>query len=528
MGKMKYYIQKYRKWIIVPCALGWISQICYAVIQLIMARSFQAAFDLDLSSFLYWTGIMICGYVLYLGCSAVTARMQAHAKAKMNNDLRHVYLENCIQKDHNDFYKKDEGEHLSYLTTNIKQIGNLAWQPIFDISDQIAMIVACAVSLAYLNWILLVVGVITSVVMIFLPNVFNSQMEQLGKNSADADTKGLANFKNLLSCIDIFKLYKKQDLFVEKGKAYSSQIEDANCKRETVQNYIVCATGFLSVLMQLLQQIITVFLAISGKVMIGAFASASNLTAGITNGLRAISADRMAIASSKSYFPEIEKRKNTPELIQSFSEIQTKGLSFQYDGKKEICYPDMLFEKNKKYAIVGPSGCGKSTLFKLILGWNKNYKGSLKIGNEEVNGLSEEQIANQICYIDQNVSILNDTILNNITLYDFYPEEQIQKVLEESALDKDIATFPKGLQTLTGENGNQLSGGQKQRIAIARALLHKHSVLLVDEGTSALDKKNSSIIENQLLKKKDLTLILISHHLNEEDEKKYDKVFHLN
>ena len=151
----------------------------------------------------------------------------------------------------------------------------------------------------------------------------------------------------------------------------------------------------------------------------------------------------------------------------------------------------------------------------------------MKLGNVEVKNLSEEQISDKISYIDQNVSILNDTILHNITLYDDFSEEQVQNVLKQSALDKDISSFPMGLQTLTGEDGNQLSGGQKQRIAIARALLHRHSILLVDEGTSALDKKNAEIIEKQLLENKDITLILISHHLSEEDIKKFDHVYQL-
>ncbi len=524
---MKNYIKKHWKMIIIPVLIGWFAQVCYALIQLIMAMSFQAAFDMNLYEFLKWTGIMVVGYVLYLGVSAIESKIQAKTKMKLNNEIRHEYLKSCISKKHNTFHQKDIGEYVSSLTTNLKQLDALAWTPLFDISDQIGMIVSCSISLLFLNWVLLVVGLIVSMILIFLPNVFSNQMEKLGKICADADSKGMGNFKELISCIDIFKLYKKQDLFIKKGDMYSAEVESANCNREVAQSYIACATGFLSVLMQLLQQVVTVFLAIGGKVMIGAFASASNLTAGITNGLRAISADRMAMASAEAYFPEIENKDNENEEEIEITDIRTNDLSYQYDGKQSIHYPNMVFEKNKKYAIVGPSGCGKSTLLKIILGWNTAYVGSMKLGNVEVKNLSEEQISDKISYIDQNVSILNDTILHNITLYDDFSEEQVQNVLKQSALDKDISSFPMGLQTLTGEDGNQLSGGQKQRIAIARALLHRHSILLVDEGTSALDKKNAEIIEKQLLENKDITLILISHHLSEEDIKKFDHVYQL-
>ncbi|MEG1802958.1 MAG: ATP-binding cassette domain-containing protein [Lachnospiraceae bacterium] len=87
--------------------------------------------------------------------------------------------------------------------------------------------------------------------------------------------------------------------------------------------------------------------------------------------------------------------------------------------------------------------------------------------------------------------------------------------------------FPDGLDTIVGENGKNLSGGQKQRIAIARALIHRRSVLLVDEGTSALDKDNARTIENCLLKNPNLTLVLISHNLDEEQREKFDHIYDL-
>ena len=87
--------------------------------------------------------------------------------------------------------------------------------------------------------------------------------------------------------------------------------------------------------------------------------------------------------------------------------------------------------------------------------------------------------------------------------------------------------MPKGLDTPVGEEGNALSGGQKQRVAIARALIHNRSILLVDEGTSALDQKNADIVEKSLLSNHDLTLILISHHLSDERKAQFDHVYEL-
>ena len=130
-------------------------------------------------------------------------------------------------------------------------------------------------------------------------------------------------------------------------------------------------------------------------------------------------------------------------------------------------------------------------------------------------------------YIEQDVFLFNTTIRENITLGEEFTEEQLQKALRDSALTGDLAHMPLGLDTPVGEEGSALSGGQKQRVAIARALIHDRSILLVDEGTSALDQKNADIVEKSLLDNPDLTLILVSHHLGEERQKQFTQVYDL-
>lgn len=137
------------------------------------------------------------------------------------------------------------------------------------------------------------------------------------------------------------------------------------------------------------------------------------------------------------------------------------------------------------------------------------------------------RITMQIAYIEQEVFLFNTAILDNILLGKEYDEHTLEKVLEYSALQNDIRQFENGLETIVGENGNKLSGGQRQRIAVARALYHDCSFLLMDEGTSALDKENARIIEESLLNNKELTLILISHNLSEEQKRKFDVIYQI-
>ena len=110
---------------------------------------------------------------------------------------------------------------------------------------------------------------------------------------------------------------------------------------------------------------------------------------------------------------------------------------------------------------------------------------------------------------------------------DLFTEAEMEEALRKSALLGDLDHFADGLDTDVGENGSHLSGGQKQRVAIARALIHHRSILIVDEGTSALDQENAAAIEDTLLACKDLTVIMVSHHLREEKKKAYTAVYRL-
>ena len=126
--------------------------------------------------------------------------------------------------------------------------------------------------------------------------------------------------------------------------------------------------------------------------------------------------------------------------------------------------------------------------------------------------------------IEQNVFLFNTTIRDNITLGGTFSDEKLKQAIRDSALMSDLAAMPDGLDTPVGEEGCKLSGGQKQRVAIARALLHGRSILLVDEGTSALDQRNADIVEKSLLSNPDLTLILVSHHLAPERRAQFTQV----
>ena len=168
-----------------------------------------------------------------------------------------------------------------------------------------------------------------------------------------------------------------------------------------------------------------------------------------------------------------------------------------YDDKVVLNDITHKFEKNKSYAIVGTSGSGKTTLINLLLGKFNNYSGNIYYNDTELKKISIDSLFEISSFVEQNVFVFDDSIINNITMYSNIEEELLNEAINKSGLAKLIEE--KGPDYRCGENGCNLSGGEKQRISIARALVKKSQLLLLDEATSALDNETYSSITNNLL-----------------------------
>jgi ABC-type multidrug transport system fused ATPase/permease subunit len=203
--------------------------------------------------------------------------------------------------------------------------------------------------------------------------------------------------------------------------------------------------------------------------------------------------------------------------------IYIQNLSFGYEEGKEILHSvNCNFELGKKYAIVGTSGSGKSTLLNLLMASYNSYSGSIHYDNTEIKDINSENLYAIESIIQQNVFIFNTTIKDNITMFQSFSDEAISNAIEMSGLKALVEE--KGLDYICGENGSGLSGGEKQRVSIARSLLRKSQVLLVDEATAALDKETAYQVSNSILNLDGVTSIVVTHSLEEALLKQYDEI----
>lgn len=529
---MQYYLKKNWKLTSIVCFFQIVVWGLQAGVQLLLMQTFDSAMKFDFKRFVFWTLISLLSWGLYFALCALLDYFQSKAIRTMNNQVRHDLSLLLLNRNYADFHHQDIGEYISWMTNNIKQIEKLAWDPFFNSVGRVAQVLWSMIVLFSLHWSLLLASLVSSAIMLLLPKLFDKKMEKMGKDCSDAESNAVSRLKDLLRGADVLRCFNKNHRFLIQSDEISDQIEEPNCRLTYSKSAVNSAMSFVSVVIQILSDILIVVLAFQGKVMPAVLAGSSNLFAGVTNGLNRLANLRLSISASKPYFEKIkhndcEETKSRQELSCLHHKISMENISFQYDKKPILDGMNCTFEIGKKYALIGPSGCGKSTLLKILLGWLPDYTGTILLDDKDAKNYTTEQLQQQMSYIEQDVFLFNTTIRENITLGENFTESQLQKALHDSALTGDLVSMPDGLDTIVGEEGRNLSGGQKQRVAIARALIHNRSILLVDEGTSALDQKNADIVEQSLLSNPDLTLILISHHLIEEGKQRFDKVYEL-
>lgn len=274
------------------------------------------------------------------------------------------------------------------------------------------------------------------------------------------------------------------------------------------------------------------YLVLKGRFTTGGMLTAVQLMNYIVNPILNFSVIINKIKGIKPINKKLEKiicennHVDTGTIKNNFNKsIELKGVSFSYNDEREILKDiDLIINKGEKIAIVGKSGSGKSTLLRLILRYYDNYDGKILIDGADSKDIKLSSIYEMMSIIQQNVFMFDDSIESNIALYGDYSDDKIDRAINYSGLNELVKSLPNGKNTSVGENGSNLSGGEKQRISIARALIKNTPIILLDEATASLDAETSFEIENSLLDIEGLTCIVITHKLNPELLKKYNRI----
>jgi len=219
--------------------------------------------------------------------------------------------------------------------------------------------------------------------------------------------------------------------------------------------------------------------------------------------------------------PQYEHRRNPFETSET-NTLRLENVSFSYGDKEVLHDISMEIPKGKTVALLGSSGSGKSTLAQIILGLYANEKGMVYVDDVPITEIGLDQLREHIALVLQSPRMFNDTLRQNLTLGREVEEKRLYEAIDIAQLDSVLKKLTKGLDTMIGKEGVRLSGGERQRLAIARMLVHRPNLIILDESTSALDvhtEKNLFTSLCEFLEGK--SMLIIAHRLSSVEHADY-------
>jgi len=436
-------------------------------------------------------------------------------------------LSSFIKSDTQYIDTRHSGKSISNLNFDVEQIKSLLSKFFLNLIKDGLTLVGLLIVMFYQNWKLSIIALI----MIPLAAMIAKRLgKRMGKVVTEAQEKSGDLNKHL---IELFKNHKLIKMFQREKYEESRSEKFINALIEKSKKIEIIYARPSSIMETLTGIVIAILIFYTGKLIfkdeIGinnffSFLAAmmlayqpvrslSTLSLGINQGLSA----GKRILPIIDYENKILTNETMPKLKLHNADIKFNNVNFSYDEDKIILNNiNINIEGGKINAIVGLSGAGKSTLLSLIPRIYDRTTGDIIIDNQSIYDVNLESLRSQISIVDQNTTLFDDTIFNNIIYAK--PNATKEDVFEASRLSMSedfINKLDKGFETIVGENGTRLSGGEKQRISIARAFLRESKIILLDEPTSSLDSETENKIQLALKKlTENKTTIVIAHRLS--------------
>ncbi|MGL4911325.1 MAG: ABC transporter ATP-binding protein, partial [Romboutsia sp.] len=450
----------------------------------------------------------------------------------ITKSLRSKVFKGILNHNYKDFTGVNSADYISALTNDIKLVEENYILPLLSILQYTVMFIVTIGVLLYLSPTVTLVLFISMIVLFIVPSIFGKALESRQLEVSNKLTSFTSKLKDILLGYDVIKSYNLKNEIIDEFDNENHTL--ATTKLNADKLFVVNES--LSQILGLSSQIVALFfsayLVIKGNLSMGMLIAIVQLSGTFVQPVIMIMTEFPKITSMKPIIERLNKLSDYKDESFEGKEnptfdkvLEVKNLSFSYNENRNVINNlNLKLDKNKKYAIVGNSGCGKSTLVKLLLGYYADYEGEINYDNKSMKNLQIEKINRMISIIHQNVYMFDKNIKDNICLYKGFSDKKLKEALSLSGSNTFIDDLDDGIEYAVGENGSNLSGGQKQRIAIARALIQETPILVLDEGTSAIDMQTGYDIESRLLDIDDLTLITITHKMSEELLGLYDEI----
>ena len=446
----------------------------------------------------------------------------------VRKDLQCDMLENLISADTKLIDGRHTGKFISTLTNDVTHIVNLISTAVLNLFKDSLTLIGLLTVMFFQNWKLSLIAII----MIPLATL---AARSLGKRVGKVATEQMLKAGVLNTyLIELFKNHKLIKIFqrekYENNRA-EKFINDVKEKSKKIQTVYVRTSPIMETLTGIMIAILIYF---SGKLILSNDLEINNFFSFLAAMMLAYQPVRslatlnitigQGVSAAARLLPIIDEKSN---LIQSKNDskiqitngsIEFKNVDFKYDSERDKVLNSVNLKMlgGKMTALVGHSGSGKSTILNLIPRFYDSYSGDITIDNQSIYKSTINSIRKSISLVSQDTTLFDDTIRNNIAYANLdATQTEIEEAAKYSFASEFIEKLPDKYNTIIGENGTRLSGGEKQRLSIARAILKKSQIILLDEATSSLDAETEDKIQKAInFLTKNRTTIVIAHRLS--------------
>ena len=448
--------------------------------------------------------------------------------ARIGGELQRKIADNILFSDIQTLDNRHSGKYISNITYDTSQVTQLVSTGVLNLMKDTFSVIALVSLMFYQNWKLALFAIL---MMPLAAIIAKSLGKRIGKATSEAgEIAGrLTSFlSEIFKASKMIRIYQKEEVENINAENVITEMVNKNIK---ISSIMIRATPIMEILTGFM---IAGFIFYAGKLIDAGELEVNNFFSFLAammlayQPIRSLATINMVVyqgtAAAKRVFSVIDnpiKVKNDetmPDLLIEDCEIEFKNVSFKYENteRKAIKNIDIKIKGGSMTAFVGHSGAGKSTIINLLPRFYDPQEGNILIDGQDINKITLKSLRKNISLVSQDVILFDDTIKNNILYADPQASNsELEKACVFAAANEFIDKLPQKYETLIGENGVRLSGGQKQRISIARAVLKKAPIILLDEATSSLDADSEEIVQNAIFNlTKNKTTLVIAHRLS--------------
>jgi subfamily B ATP-binding cassette protein MsbA len=463
------------------------------------------------------------GISLYIA-KVIMINVSQELKAGVQKDM----IKSLISSDTKFIDSAHTGKFISNLTMDVNMLVNLISTALLNIFKDSLSLIGLLTVMFYQNWKLSMIAIIMIPLATFFARSLGKRMNKASIQAMDKSSL----FTTRL--VEIFKNHKLIKIFQQETHENMRSTEDINQLKNKIIKMTVIFNRNAPIMETLTGIMIGGLLFYSGILIESGELEVNNFFSFLAammlayQPVRSLAGLNIAISqgitAAKRVLPiidlvnEVQDDQSLSNLVIKEGNIVFEGIDFQYrnEEKKVLKSADLNIEGGKMTALVGLSGAGKSTILNLIPRFYDPNSGKIFIDNQSIHEVNIYSLRKNISLVSQETTLFDDTVRNNIAYAKLdASNEEIILAAKNSHADEFIQKLPNGYETIIGENGVRLSGGEKQRLSIARAMLKKSSIILLDEATSSLDSDTEEKIQNAIsLLTKNKTTVVIAHRLS--------------